>query len=169
MLQRRRVVERGTFLAMAACPIAATSLVQVSIIVSLRQQISATATKRGKRERKIHKTWENVRLEWLWMWRRVDLKKPKFERAASLDLQRRIYPRELKYKKYSMENYIQNKEMRTQPNTKLRRNQNLPKFLHVQMEYIQLKMTSDNAQGDKDNSVARKVIQTIRAIGETEG
>jgi len=30
-------------------------------------------------------------------------------------------------------------------------------------------MTSDNAQGDKDNSVARKVIQTIRAIGETEG
>jgi hypothetical protein len=53
------------------------------------------------------------------MWRSVDLKKPKFERAASLDLQRRIYPRELKYKKYSMENYIQNKEMRPQPNTKL--------------------------------------------------
>jgi len=42
-------------------------------------------------------------------------------------------------------------------------------FLHVLMEYVQLKMTSDNKQCDKDKSIGRRVIQTVRAIGETEG
>jgi len=47
------------------------------------------------------------------------MKKSKFERTAPLDLQRRIFPREQKYNEYSMENDIQNKEMRPQPNKKL--------------------------------------------------
>jgi len=41
-------------------------------------------------------------------------------------------------------------------------------FLHLSMEYIQLKITSENTQGNKDKSVGRRVFQTMSARGETE-
>jgi hypothetical protein len=36
------------------------------------------------------------------------------------------------------------------------------------MEHIQLKITSENTQSDKDKTVGRRVFQTISARGEIE-